>query len=307
MPRAPLLCKTKGMIFLKPGEISLNGTLLGISSIMAHSNFMKKTLVSALVCAFMALPATAQNLLEDPVQADVLEGWVKADGSRMAALRLKLAPGWKTYWRAPGDAGIPPSFDWSRSKNMHSVSISWPTPRVFDQNGMRSVGYQDTLVIPLSIQPSSNDEPVRLRVRMDLGVCSDVCIPHKLEFDTVIDSVDTRPTPAIAAALAARPYSASEAGVASSECSVRPTPDGLELEARISMPSAGKPEHVVIEPQAGDIWVSEARTKRSGNTIVATSELIHVDGGPIALDRSNVRITVLGSQHGVDILGCSPG
>lgn len=268
---------------------------------------MKKLMISLLCAAAMVLPASAQNLLEDPVQADVLKGWMKEDGTRVAALRLKLAPGWKTYWRAPGDAGIPPSFDWSKSRNMHSVAISWPTPKVFEQNGMRSVGYEETLVIPLNIQPSRYGEPVRLRAQMDLGVCSDVCIPHQVNFDTMIDSAQTKPTPAIVAALAERPYSSSDAGVTSTECSILPTSDGLQLEARISMPSAGAPEYVVIEPHAGDIWVSEAKTKRNGRTIVATSELINVNGGPIALDRSNVRITVIGSKHAVDIRGCKPG
>ena len=73
------------------------------------------------------------------------------------------------------------------------------------------------------------------------------------------------------------------------------------------MPSAGGSEYVVIEPGPGDIWVSEAETRRSGNQLTAVSEMIEVNGGTIALDRSAVRITVLGSAHAVDIQGCSGG
>ncbi len=58
-----------------------------------------------------AVPALAQDQFDLPVTGQVLEGWVRADGTRMAAVQLDLEPGWKTYWRAPGDAGIPPSFD----------------------------------------------------------------------------------------------------------------------------------------------------------------------------------------------------
>lgn len=240
-----------------------------------------------------------------PVTADVLPGWVQADGSRMTALRLTLAPGWKTYWRAPGDAGIPPEFDWSRSKNLEAASISWPAPKVFDQNGMRSVGYEDTLVIPVRIDPARDGKPVHLRAKMALGICSDICIPHELEFDAEIDSNTLTPTPAIAAALAQRPYSAAEAGVRAAECNISPTADGLQIEARVTMPSAGGKEYVVIEPGLGDIWVSEAETKRQGDAVIAISEMINVRGGPIALDRSAIRITVLGSKHAVDIQGCS--
>jgi hypothetical protein len=132
-------------------------------------------------------------------------------------------------------------------------------------------------------------------------------MPHALRFDSVIDDVQATPTPAIAAALAQQPYSAKEAGVRAAHCHVTPTEDGLQIEARVNMPSAGAPEYVVIEPGPEDIWVSEARTMRRGGEVVAVSEMVHVTGGPIALDRSAIRITVLGSSHAVDIRGCTPG
>lgn len=225
----------------------------------------------------------------------------------MAALRLSLAPGWKTYWRAPGDAGIPPRFDWSGSRNLDAVSVSWPTPKVFDQNGMRSVGYDNVLVIPLRIEPSDAGAAVHLSAEMELGVCSDVCIPYELALTADISTSATSPTPAIAAALAQQPYSASEAGVKAAECSVTPTSDGLQIEARLNMPPAGDDEYVVIEPGPGEIWVSEASTKRIGASLIATSEMVHVTGGPIALDRSAIRITVLGTKYAVDIHGCTSG
>jgi DsbC/DsbD-like thiol-disulfide interchange protein len=255
----------------------------------------------------MAAPSAAGDRFETPVTAEVLEGWVQQDGSRMAGLRLQLAPGWKTYWRAPGDAGIPPRFDWSGSRNMSTVAVTWPTPKVFDQNGMRSIGYSDTLVIPLRIEPAEGSKPVRLKAEMELGVCSDVCVPYELNFDALIDEEERKPTPAIAAALAQQPYTAQEAGVRSTRCTISPTPDGVQVEARITMPSAGNPEHVVIEPGPGNLWVSEAKTRRHGDAVVAISEMVNVNGGPIALDRSSIRITVLGSKHAVDIRGCSAG
>ena len=265
---------------------------------------MFKKLGYAVSFAVAASTTFAQEGFEVPVTAEILSGWVAPDGSRTAALRLTLAPGWKTYWRAPGDAGIPPQFRWSDSRNLEGVAISWPTPKVFDQNGMRSIGYENSVTIPLHVEPQRKGKPVRLKATMELGICSDVCIPHELHLDALIDSIETKPTPAIAAALAEQPYSASEAGVTAMKCSVRPTHDGLEIETRITMPSAGSPEYVVIEPQAGDIWVSEAETQRQGNQIVATSEMVSVSGAPIALDRSAIRVTVLGQKHAVDIHGC---
>lgn len=266
---------------------------------------LKRTTVAIALAA--AVPAAAGDPYEDPITARVLQGWVMADGTRMAALQLSLKPGWKTYWRAPGDAGIPPEFDWSNSRNLQGVSVSWPTPEVFHENGMRSIGYTRDVIIPLAIAPGVGDTPVRLRGDMHLGVCSDVCMPHTLHFDMVIDSADTAPTPSIAAALAQRPYSASEAGVKAVTCTIEPIADGLRIEARVQMPSAGGTEEMVIEPGRADIWVSEPKTRRSGDTVIAASDLMHVSGGGFALDRSDIRLTVIGTSHAVDIRGCAPG
>lgn len=239
--------------------------------------------------------------------ARVLPGWVMPDGTRVAALHLSLKPGWKTYWRAPGDAGIPPEFDWSGSRNLGGIGVTWPTPQVFHENGMRSIGYTHEVVIPLAIAPHRVGQPVHLSGDMELGVCSDVCMPHTLHFDAIIDGSETAPTPAIAAALAQRPYTAAEAGVTSATCRIEPIADGLRVEARVVMPSAGGSEEMVIEPGQADIWVSEPKTRRAGNAVIATTDMIHVSGGGFALDRSAIRLTVIGASHAVDIQGCQPG
>ena len=267
---------------------------------------MNKTLCSAFaLCAGLAVPASAQSF-DAPVQADVVQGWVLPNGQRVAALRLMLDPGWKTYWRAPGDAGIPPQFDWSRARNIDDVRITWPQPRVFHDGGMRSIGYKETLVIPLHIAPKRADKPVRLKMRMDLGICSDICAPFKLNFDAVLDGTATKPVPAIAAALASAPFSAQEAGVRSATCRITPAENGLQIEARVAVPSAGGQEQTVIEAQPG-IWVSEPTTRRDGNQLVATARMVHSSGNAFSLDRSDVRITILGSSHSVDIQGCTAG
>jgi DsbC/DsbD-like thiol-disulfide interchange protein len=268
---------------------------------------MKLLWPAFLLSASLALPAVAGDPFVVPVTAQILPGWVKADGTRVAALHLHLEPGWKTYWRAPGDAGIPPTFDWSGSRNMRTVSISWPTPQVYDQNGMRTFVYSDELVIPLTIQPDSSGAPVHLDVEMDLGVCSDICVPHRLRLEGTIDTAERKPTPAIAAALAQRPFSASEAGVTAATCRFEPTADGWKIEARVTMPSAGGTEVMVIEPGLGDVWVGEAETAREGADLVGTSEMLHVSGAPFAIDRSAIRLTVLGGSHAVDIRGCKAG
>lgn len=256
----------------------------------------------------MCATCAAKPLLADspPVTGEVLQGWLQADGTRVAAIRLKLAPGWKTYWRSPGDAGIPPLFDWSNSRNMQDVSITWPTPSVFDQSGMRSIGYSNEVVIPLHVTPKQADEPIRLRAHMQLGVCSDICVPEELTFDTLLDGSAQKPTPVVAAAMAARPYSASEAGVQSVTCALRPTAQGMEITAALTLPHTGGAEVVVIEAGQPGIWVSEADIARRGNVLTAQADMA-ANGQVLALDRSAIRFTVLGSDMAVDIQGCAAG
>lgn len=263
------------------------------------------SLAACALSVLATLPAPASAGDYDPVTADVLQGWMLPDGRRVAAIRLTLEPGWKTYWRAPGDAGIPPHFDWGRARNIAGVDISWPTPTVYTENGMRSLGYSGQVVLPLHITPRDADKPMRLRTKMSIGVCAEVCLPHTLDIDAMLDAADLTPTPAIVAALADTPYAADEAGVQNATCRISPSQHGMSIEAHVTLPHTGGTEVAVIEPGTPGVWVSEAQTTRSGNTVVAISEMIHPEGGAFSVDRSNVRITILGGDYAVDVQGCT--
>lgn len=263
---------------------------------------MNKKLASFLVAALMApLPAFAM----DVIKGEILQGWVLPDGNRVAAIRMTMKPGWKTYWRAPGDMGIPPQFDWSGSKNLSAVAVEWPAPTVFREPNLTTIGYKDQVILPLVISLPKRGAPVLLETRIDMGVCSDVCVPAELHLKGLIDTTATRAVPAIAASLAQRPFSAKEGGVTHAACTLSLKKGDLELEATVTMPHAGGQEMVVIETGQPDIWVSEADTTRQGNKLVSKVDMVHSNGGPIALNRSQLRITVLGSKHAVDIIGCT--
>jgi len=268
---------------------------------------IKKLLSTALLLAHVGLPTQAQDQFGIPVSGEFLTGWQQADGTRVAAVKLTLEDGWKTYWRAPGDTGIPPHFDWSGSANLRGIGIQWPAPSVFREPGLTTIGYKNELILPITVAPRENGKPVKLNAILDIGVCSDVCVPQRLQIDVVLDSTASRPTPAIAAALAQRPFSASEAGVHSATCTLRPTDRGFEIRTQVTVPSAGGRELVVIEAGQPDIWVSETDTTRSGRVITSIADMEHTGGGTFGIDRSAVRITVLGSKHAVDIRGCTPG
>ena len=185
---------------------------------LAHRPFAA---LCAAVTLAVASPAAAEDRFADVAEMEILDGGWTARGTYQAALRVRLAEGWKTYWRSPGDAGIPPQVSWKGSRNVGQVAFTWPTPQVFDTAGMRTIGYHDEMILPVEITPERPGAPLRLRGAMQLGVCKDVCIPSELAFDHRPNPEATR-NPVIAAALAARPYSAEEAGVTAATCRLKP-------------------------------------------------------------------------------------
>ncbi|KIN73769.1 protein-disulfide reductase DsbD domain-containing protein [Sulfitobacter guttiformis] len=268
---------------------------------------MIKTLLFATATIFTVNAAHADDTFGVPVTAELIDGWQQADGTRVGAIRITLADGWKTYWRAPGDAGIPPHFTWDGSSNLAGVSVGWPTPEVFVQNGMRSVGYSNQVTLPLTFAAQKTGQPVDINLDLEIGVCKDICVPKTLSISGTLDSAETSPVPTIAAAMAERPYTAREAGARGVTCAISPSKDGLNITATMTLPATGGREHVVIEAGRPDVWVSEATSTRSGNTLTAQAEMIAGAGGAFALDRSAIRFTVLGSSHAVDLQGCVPG
>jgi DsbC/DsbD-like thiol-disulfide interchange protein len=260
-----------------------------------------------LLALLLAGPVAARaELPPEVVRMEVLPGWRTGDGGRMAGLRLTLAPGWKTYWRSPGAAGLPPKLDFAASEGIAGVEAHWPVPELFFSGGLRSIGYAGTVTIPLELSLAGG--PARLRGEVEIGVCHDICVPVRLPVALDLPETDAaRRDPAIAAALVDRPLSAQEAG-ARATCAARPGPDGgLALTLRLALPPQGGEEAVVVEAADPSLWFSEPRARREGGTLVAELEAEARDGGAVALDRDGLRITVLGDGRAVDIRGCEAG
>jgi DsbC/DsbD-like thiol-disulfide interchange protein len=263
---------------------------------------MVKRIYLFIFVIFVAFPALA-GPADGVVDLKVLSGWRTGNGTHMVGLRLSLAPGWKTYWRAPGDGGIPPRFDWQGSQNVATAAFHWPVPEVFDQNGMRSIGYTNILVLPIELSLGDSNAPAQMSGRVQIGVCENICVPVLLDFDALLPVGGTH-DPEIVAALLDQPMTEDKADVGVVTCAVDPTTEGLRLTIRVDMAQTGANEAVVIEAGDQQVWVSQPHTWREGNTLFAQSDMIHVNGGGFALNRSNMRITVLADSKAVDIHGC---
>lgn len=250
-----------------------------------------------------AARAAGFTVLDDVVRIALLPGWREPSGRHVAALRVDLAPGWKTYWRAPGEGGIPPVFDWSGSENVQGVALHWPTPHAFEQLGLTSVGYKTRLILPVEITPRLAGAPIRVAVDLQIGVCEDICLPVARTIRAVLPEPGAA-DPLISAALADRPLTGAEAGLRGLSCALAPIEGGLRITARLDLPDTGGREAVVFEPDDPGIWVSDAKVVRDGRMLTAGADMLPPRSVPLVLDRSTLRVTVVGQDRSVTVEGC---
>jgi DsbC/DsbD-like thiol-disulfide interchange protein len=266
-------------------------------------------LVSAALFALSPVPGISQSLLslEDIAKVSVLPGWRTPEGTHMAAIRIEMAEGWKTYWRRAGESGITPRFDWSASSNLAKVDIHWPTPKVFDPDTSRSYGYKGVVVIPVELTPvQSASGPIAVRARMDIGVCEEICVPMTVDLRADLQNAGDI-DPAITASLDHRPTGASQAGLRSATCTVEPISDGLRISAELNLPKQGGDEVVVFELPDQSIWIDEAQSTRKGRRLTAVTDVVPPNAEPFLLARSDIRMTVFGKNGVVDVQGCTGG
>lgn len=106
-------------------------------------------------------------------------------------VEIALNPGWKTYWRYPGDAGIPPRFDWTGSENVAEVEVFYPAPkRITDGSGQTSIGYDGRVIFPLRIRASDASKPVVLKLKLDFATCEKLCIPAEANVSLAFSAQD---------------------------------------------------------------------------------------------------------------------
>jgi DsbC/DsbD-like thiol-disulfide interchange protein len=123
-----------------------------------------------------------------------------------AGVEIRLEPGWKTYWRYPGDSGVPPTFDFAGSDNVKSVVPLWPAPSRFaDEAGGYSIGYAGDVLLPLRVLPTDTTRPSSLHVKLGYAVCGNLCVPAQANLSLTLSRVASAEEPIMLAAEARVP------------------------------------------------------------------------------------------------------
>jgi DsbC/DsbD-like thiol-disulfide interchange protein len=109
------------------------------------------------------------------------------DGTIQAVLDVDLLPGWKTYWKDPGEAGVPPSLAVERSENITSAEIHFPAPERISDDYSTWAGYKYPVLFPITLRQHSSGKASVLKADLFLGICQDICIPFQTSFTLELD------------------------------------------------------------------------------------------------------------------------
>jgi DsbC/DsbD-like thiol-disulfide interchange protein len=207
----------------------------------------------AYALTLLAAPALAADAFSTDWAESAKSGarLVAATG-KLAGFEIRLAPGAITYWRDPGDAGVPPTFDFAGSENVAAIAPVFPAPkRIRESDGGEAFGYDGGVLFPLMVEPRDPAKPLTLKLHANFAVCEKICLPAEARLMLTLPGAGSPYSAAVQAALAAAPRR------------VEPKVFG-ELTAeesgwRLCAPAeAGAPRDLFVEPPAG-WWISVAR------------------------------------------------
>jgi DsbC/DsbD-like thiol-disulfide interchange protein len=122
-----------------------------------------------------------------------------------AGIEIRLKQGWHTYWRYPGDAGVPPRFDFAGSQNLKAVEVLWPAPRRLPEAGLVAIGYDRDVILPLRVTPQDQAKPVTLQLKLDYAICEKLCVPAGAKAELALAGGPTSQAAPLAAAEARVP------------------------------------------------------------------------------------------------------
>ncbi|SHG47217.1 protein-disulfide reductase DsbD family protein [Bradyrhizobium erythrophlei] len=106
---------------------------------------------------------------------------IAADSTLEAGLEFRFAKGWHGYWRTPGDAGIPPTVDWSASENISGAETSWPAPHRLVIDELQNSVYENDVVLPVKLHLKQAHTSARVKASIEYAACSEICVPLEAE------------------------------------------------------------------------------------------------------------------------------
>ena len=279
--------------------------LLSIVPLLLIFITMKKIMI-LLVLLFNIVGSSvfSQSPIIGLKSVDIIRGWRQSDDIHIAAINIKLEDGWKTYWRVPGIGGIAPILNWEKSKNIKNISQIWPTPNIYNEYGLQTIGYKDELLLPLQIQPIDKKQPIHLSITIDFGICSDVCVPIQTSVEERLPERTSFGKKNILDTLEKTILSGNKSPFKIVKCNIVPIKDGFEVNALFEgLTSFDKDTLGVVEyPVKQNGWINQKASLVSGNQLnvhaTVYNKSIHF------IDRSDLTLTIFTKNKAFEFNGC---
>ena len=279
--------------------------LLSIVPLLLIFITMKKIMI-LLVLLFNIVGSSvfSQSPIIGLKSVDIIRGWRQSDDIHIAAINIKLEDGWKTYWRVPGIGGIAPILNWDKSKNIKNISQIWPTPNIYNEYGLQTIGYKDELLLPLQIQPIDKKQPIHLSITIDFGICSDVCVPIQTSVEERLPERTSIGKKNILDTLEKAILSGNKSPFKIVKCNIVPIKDGFEVNAFFEgLTSFDKDTLGVVEyPVKQNGWINQKASLISSNQLsvhaIVYNKSIHF------IDRSDLTLTIFTKNKAFEFDGC---
>lgn len=264
----------------------------------------RKAAAILLVLAPTATPASASS--SDWISSEggrvrlVTAGLPDAQGRFQGALQIELKPGWKTYWRDPGDAGVPPQVDVSGDQDLASAELDFPAPQRHDDGYNIWAGYDYPLSLPIVFQLVSPTGSAAVEASVFLGICETICIPvqARLSVDAAADPQNPGDAEVVRAAFAALPEPArADFGV------TVVSSDNDELLVQAAYPGDAEGVDFFIAADGGYAFGQPKKAIDGGKVTFAVPVLARPDGKP---DGQGLHYTLTAGSAAVSGLVPSP-
>ena len=149
---------------------------------------------AALALLLVAAPAFAADPFASPWSVSAKSRARLIADATGAGLEIELAPGAVTYWRDPGEAGVPPSFDFAGSEHLARAEVEFPAPeRIEEPDGSVAFGYRNGVILPIVATPADPGKPLKLAVQAQYGVCEKICLPARASAQLTLDAAAASP------------------------------------------------------------------------------------------------------------------
>ena len=241
---------------------------------------------------------------DENIEISFLKAWDSKEAT-LYALFIKMKKNWKTYWKYPGDSGFSPEFKIIESNNLKKIEISWPTPKVFFENGSVINGYKKELILPIFFYKEKSSKKIDFKLNFLMGFCDDICIPIKF----IINSKNALKANELKNKLVSNSLEKMPQDLSNSknliECEVKKINKKMKLLSKFDsnfFSNNHSIDQLILEYLDGQIWFSEI--SKTNERFKFLSIINSLDDNNFFLDKSKIKYTIITRSGGFQQKGC---